>query len=143
MYYVSITCEKSGTGLKQCHSLWWETNELAAPIPDHISAKMAEGGWIEQAGKHYCPKHDPAEQGEILQVSLSYREIAPGVRVRWPGAAQEGDSYPLEVHRSAPADVRAAVETLKQQREEDGGVGAYDMVDQSQITVLIDYLSGL
>jgi hypothetical protein len=103
MYHVSITCEKSAS-FERCHGWSWQTNDLAAPVPDHISIKIAEYGWIEQDGKHYCPKHNPAEQGEILQVSLSYREIAPGVRVRWPGASAEGDSYPLEVHRSVPVD---------------------------------------
>lgn len=119
--------------------------------PDHvnlseadgwISATLEEHGWIRQGDQHFCPEHNPAAEGAKVTVHVGeYSEIAPGVRVRIPPRTPMFELM-IEVQRFVPDEVQTAVDTLKQQREEDPGPGRYDYVDQTQIDVLIDYVAG-
>lgn len=118
--------------------------------PDHvnlseadgwISAMLKENGWVTVGDKHFCPEHNPAAKGTPVQIHAgAYTEIAPGVNVRMPVGSYVQELM-IEVQRAVPAEVRTAVETLTQQREEDTGPGRYDMVDQTQIDALINYVA--
>lgn len=103
MYQVYIHCEKYGAFMgRACEAASYSTPDLTAPVPADVTDAMAKRGWVERDGKHYCARHDPAKQGEMVRVSLEYLEIAPGVRIRYGLAGQEGDSVPIEVFRDEP-----------------------------------------
>lgn len=99
MYEINIRCEKSGFGSLCMYAGGWCTNDLSEPQPAEYAAMFAEHGWVVQDSKHYCPRHDPAKQGECVRLGLDYVELAPGVRARWRNALQDGDSIPIEVQR--------------------------------------------
>lgn len=97
MYEITIKCEKIGA-YGGCHYAGgWRTNDLSEPPPPEYLAAFTEHGWVERDGKHYCELHNPDLAGEQVMVSRKYVEVAPGVHVRWPGAQQAGDTFPLEV----------------------------------------------
>lgn len=99
MYEITVRCEKAGVASACGYFGGWRASDLSEPRPAEWTAAFAEHGWIERDGKHYCQRHDPANEGELVQVGLRYVELAPGVRARWPGAAREGDYFPIEVQR--------------------------------------------
>lgn len=141
MFRVEILCDGVPYPSFACDRAGWTTVDRAEPMPNEVWQSLVLTGWAERDGKHYCPRHDPTQQGVRVAIGRDYVELAPGVRARWPGAERTGDTFPIEVQHCLPNHVRAAVETLKQQRESDEGPGRYDMVDQRQIDVLIGYLS--
>jgi hypothetical protein len=107
MYQVTVRCEKAiqfASGCKGQNGGGWTTYDLTEPVPDGFPAELERAGWVERDGKHYCPKHDPAKQGQLVQIGMDYVELAPGVRVRWPGADRAGDSFPIEVQRDEPSE---------------------------------------
>lgn len=100
MYEIAIRCERGAGFGSHCGWVAWTSTDLTADPPPPILQDMAERGWVERDGKHYCPRHDPDKVGRMVSASLEYVEIAPGVHVRWPGAHQEGDSVMIEVRRT-------------------------------------------
>lgn len=100
-YTISIRCEKDGVG-SQCGWVSWDTMTPDIAIPAGILQDMADRGWVERDGKHYCPRHDPQTEGQMVKISVSYTEVAPGVHVRDPRATQEGDFSMIEVRVIAP-----------------------------------------
>ena len=145
MYTVIVGCEKGATAFSGCirSGMGWRTEDPSQPMPEDFRASLVTAGWVERDGKHYCPQHNPDLVGEQVTISRDYVEVAPGVRVRWPQAREQGDTMQIEVQHAVPADVQSAVQELLKQREEDPGPGRYDMVEQRNIDTLIDYARGL
>lgn len=88
--------------LSGCGYFGWRADRLDEPMPTETQQDMAERGWVERDGKHYCPRHDPQIAGQMMQIGLGYIEIAPGVWARSPLAQEEGDSFPIEVRVTNP-----------------------------------------
>jgi hypothetical protein len=105
MYRVEVVCN-AGMPFGDCGGYaggWWTTDNPAEPMPTEFRNSLAEAGWVEADGKHYCPRHDPAKQGVLVSVGRDYVELAPGVRARWRGAERAGDFMPIEVQCDVPA----------------------------------------
>lgn len=109
MYRVQVVCEKAGKTFDPRHKIggYWETDNPAEPMPDRFQQVLAEHGWVERDGKHYCQRHDPALRGEAVTVGEQYVEIAPGVRVRYPYAGEAHDITTIEVQLFEPSEAAA------------------------------------
>lgn len=72
MLNAAITCTRSSpaTG-RHCEPLYLDAHD-PAELPAAIAKAIAEAGWSEIDGQHYCPRHDPADIGEPMQVSEQY-----------------------------------------------------------------------
>jgi len=104
MYRVEVVCN-AGMPFGDCGGYgggWWTTDNPADPMPAEFRDSLAASGWVESEGKHYCPRHDPAKQGECVRLGRDYVELAPGVRARWRGAKRAGDSMAIEVQCNGP-----------------------------------------
>lgn len=93
---VIVSCQRSLSTFDRCVPLaaTLETGSVHAWAAEAIKTN----GWTLADGMPFCPRHDPAQQGEIVQVGVQYVEIAPGVRVRLTHG-QFGDTFPFEVLR--------------------------------------------
>lgn len=101
MIHVTLACSSSMTvnGFG-CPSFHPPAHVKFEEVDGWINATLAEHGWTTLGDAHYCPQHDPATTGEIIQIGTDYTELAPGVRVRLPGSSHIfGDTFPLEVLR--------------------------------------------
>ncbi|ACU71878.1 hypothetical protein Caci_2969 [Catenulispora acidiphila DSM 44928] len=136
MYEVSIRCEKSGFGSSCMYAGGWRTNDLSEPEPAEWGAAFAEHGWVVRDGLHYCPRHDPAKEGECVRIGLEYVELAPGVRARWPQAQQDGDSIAVEVQRDGLVELAMANEREKARiafEVQDGGLPDFTAEDWGKL----------
>lgn len=101
MYQVVVRCKKAAAFGSRCSdpnlSGFWTTYDPAQEPPASFWKDYERFGWITLDGKHYCPQHNPDLIGEQVTISRDYVEVAPGVRVRWPGAHQQGDNMRIEV----------------------------------------------
>lgn len=144
MFQILVRCERSAEFGSRCSepnfSGFWTAYDVTEAPPASFWKDYERLGWTTRDGKHYCPQHNPDLIGEQVTISRDYVEVAPGVRVRWPGAHQPGDNMHIEVQHTIPSDVQKAVEDLVQQREEEPGPGRYDGAEQSHIDTLIDFL---
>jgi hypothetical protein len=105
MFQITIRCEKVihfGSDCAPPIGGGWTTYDLNSPAPDSFPGEFERYGWVERDGKHYCQRHNPDLIGEKVTISRDYVEVAPGVRVRWPGAIQQGDNMQIEVQVEDP-----------------------------------------
>lgn len=72
MLNAAITCARnSPANGRHCEPLYLDTTD-PAELPAAIAKALAEAGWREIDGEHYCPRHNPADVGEPMQVSEQY-----------------------------------------------------------------------
>lgn len=91
MLNAAITCAKSSpaTG-RHCEPLYLDTHK-PADLPAAIAKAITEHGWSVRDGEHYCPRHDPADIGEPMQVSEQYMPFKDtGWEIRAP-PSERGD----------------------------------------------------
>lgn len=87
MFITRVTCDASrpGMDIPPCPYL-----DVVADGPEGLPAAfhatLAEAAWIEDAGLHYCPRHNPDLAGMPVVLSDKYIEPLPGVRIRATGA---------------------------------------------------------
>lgn len=91
MLNAAITCAKSpypgGLGCGQLFIDTLDSSDLSADLPEAIAKVLAEHGWAEVGGEHYCPVHNPAEAGDVVEIApVRYRPLgASGWEARIPG----------------------------------------------------------
>lgn len=109
MYRLAITCNDGpkAASFEHCEILQPPDDLSFEDYASWTETALKEHGWSSQDDAHYCPKHNPANKGKVVEVGKDYVEIVPGVRVRRPGT-----DFPLPI------------EIQVQDRECHGNVGA-------------------
>lgn len=87
MIHITLACNKQGFG-QNCPYYQPKPDVPLEQIPAWIDATVAEHGWTTVDGKHFCPRHNPADIGVRRAIGREYTEIAPGVRARLPSAVE-------------------------------------------------------
>src|SRR6202035_6182805 len=87
MFITRVTCDASrpGMDIPPCPHLDAVADGPEA-LPAALHAALAEAGCIEDAGLHYCARHNPDLAGMPVVISDEYTEPLPGVRIRATGA---------------------------------------------------------
>lgn len=85
MLNAAIYCAKStALNCRPCETLYLDPTD-PAELPATIAKAIAEHGWREVDGEHYCPRHNPADAGEPLEVSEQYQPFKDtGWEIRVP-----------------------------------------------------------
>lgn len=105
MLNAAISCARnSPANGRHCEPLYLDPID-PRDLPVAIAKAIAEHGWSEIDGEHYCPVHNPADAGEILEVGHVYAPVKDtGWEIRVPPSpfAQPGTVFLLEIRpRSA------------------------------------------
>lgn len=117
---VAILCERSRPGFgDQCQVL--QKSLDAREVEDWAREAVKEQGWTVADGEYFCPRHDPAQQGEMVEITDTYQEIAPGVRARLP-VGSSAFAWRIEIQVDEPDEpnerVRAAAKRLHEIMEQ-------------------------
>lgn len=85
MLNAAITCAQSSPATGQhCQQLYLDITD-PAEFPAAVEKALADAGWSEKDGAHFCPRHDPADVGETFEVTTRYAPIVDtGWEVRVP-----------------------------------------------------------
>lgn len=112
MLSAAITCARSSaTAGAHCQQLYLDRAD-PNDMPAAVAKALGAAGWTEKGGEHFCPRHDPAEVGEIFEVGFQYTPIpGTGWEVRVPpsefSAMGLDVTWRLEIRRT-PAGTGAA-----------------------------------
>lgn len=111
MIHAAISCAKSpypgGLGCGQLLIDTGDSSDLSADLPASVAKTLAEHGWSQRGGEHFCPVHDPAQAGDVVEITpVSYRPLGDsGWEVRIPGKPYaEGMAVNIEVRRRPDTD---------------------------------------
>lgn len=99
MFLVTISCARSEDN--PCPQL---LVSAARPedLAEAVTKRLADAGWILRDGQHYCPRHDPADVGELLEVGGRYvpiRDTGWEIRVPATYSFDPGQRWQLEIRR--------------------------------------------
>jgi hypothetical protein len=100
---VTAACARSETN--PCQQLVVRAPDVGA-LAAAVTERLDAAGWVVKDGEHYCPQHDPAEDGEVLEIWSRYEPIADsGWEIRVPGShfAGTGMKWAVEIRRRQPA----------------------------------------
>lgn len=117
MLSAAISCDRSSvTSGARCEPLYLNLAN-AAELLEAAAKALGAAGWTEKGGEHFCPRHDPADVGETLEVGFQYTPIpGTGWEVRVPpsefSAMGLDVTWRLEIRRTS---VTAAMPTPGEQ----------------------------
>lgn len=80
--------------------------ETASEAADRIPELLAGRDWVERGGEYFCPRHDPADEGEIARIGRDYSPLADtGFEARlayWAGpGVVDPPRIPIEIRSIA------------------------------------------
>lgn len=109
MLNAAITCVKSPSPgwPGGCGQLFLDASDPAG-VADAITRALAEHGWSERDGEHFCPVYDPAQAGDVLEIEPGrYRPLGDsGWEARIPPGQRfaEGAVVSIEIRQRLGAD---------------------------------------
>lgn len=115
MLSAAITCAKSSAfNGPRCEPLYLDLAD-PAELPEVAAKALGEAGWTERDSEHYCPRHDPADVGEELEIGARYVPVGDSgweIRVPPSPAADTGVTWLLEIRRAPDAQEPAETEPV-------------------------------